>query len=54
LFGSLDSIVDKQYALSKKCHMSVSETNRMAFFEMEIFTKLLLRDLEEENKALNK
>lgn len=54
LFGSLDSILDKQYALAKKCNMPPSETNRMAFFEMEIFTNLLLRDIQAEREALNK
>lgn len=54
MFGSLKNILEQQYALSKKCNITPSESNMYADFEREIFVNLLMKDIEEENKALEK
>lgn len=48
------NILEQQYALAKKCNMSIMDTNSLPDFEREIFTTLLMKDMEEEKKALSK
>lgn len=52
MWGDLKSLLEQQYVLAKKCNIGIPDTNQMAIFEMEIFVNLLMRDLEEEKKAL--
>jgi hypothetical protein len=52
LFGNLQNILEQQYVLSKKCNISISETNMLADWEREVYLNLLMRDIEEERKAL--
>lgn len=54
MWGSLGDLIEQQYVLAKKCNMPISETNAMADFEREIYVNILLKDLEEEKKALDK
>lgn len=54
MFGDLQSIIEQQYVLAKKVGMPLSDTNRMANFEMEIFVNLLMRDIEEERQSMEK
>lgn len=54
LWGSFQDIIEQQYVLAKKCNMPISETNMMADFEREIYINILIKDLEEEKKALEK
>lgn len=54
MWGSLQEIVEQQYALSKKCNIGILETNLMPDFERQIHVNLLMRDLAEEQKALGK
>lgn len=53
MWNSLQAIIEQQYVLAKKCNISISDSNIMADFEREIFVNLLMRDIEEERKALN-
>jgi len=48
------TILEEQYVLAKKCNISPLDSNMLPDFEREIFVKLLMRDMEEEKKALNK
>lgn len=48
---SLDRIIDDQYWLSRRAHISVSESNEMAEFERLFFVSLLLRDIKEERES---
>ena len=52
MWGSLQDIIEQQYALAKKCNMGIIETNMLPDFERQIYVNLLLRDLEEERKSL--
>ena len=52
MFGNLQNILEQQYVLSKKCNISISETNMLADFEREVYLNLLMRDIEEERNAL--
>lgn len=42
---SLNNILEEQYYLSNKSHISVSDSNNMADFEREYFVGLLMKDL---------
>lgn len=52
MWGSFQDLIEQQYVLAKKCNMTVSETNMMADFEREIYINILMKDMEEEKKAL--
>lgn len=54
MWGSFQDLLEQQYVLAKKCNMPVSETNAMADFEREIYVNILIRDMEEEKKAIEK
>jgi len=54
LWGNFQDIIEQQYILAKKCNMPVSETNRMAEFEKDIYVNILIKDLEAEKKAMDK
>ena len=48
---TLDRIIDDQYWLSRRAHISISESNEMAEFERLFFVSLLLRDIKEERES---
>jgi len=48
---TLDGIIDDQYWLSRRAHISISESNEMAEFERLFFVSLLLRDIKEERES---
>jgi len=48
---SYNNIIEEQYWLSRRSHISVSESNEMAEFERSFFVSLLSKDIAEENKA---
>lgn len=54
MWGSLKEIIEQQYALSKRCNISIIDSNMMPDFERQIHVNLLMNDLEEEKKALSK
>jgi len=53
LWGSIRTILEEQYVLAKKCNMSPIDTNMLPDFEREIFVSILMKDMEEERKALS-
>lgn len=52
MWGSLQAIVEEQYALAKKCNISLLESNLLPDFERQIHINLLMKDMEEERKAI--
>lgn len=52
MLGDFKDLIEQQYVLSKKANISISESNMMADFEREIYISLLIKDTEEEKKAL--
>ena len=48
---TLDGIIDDKYWLSRRAHISISESNEMAEFERLFFVSLLLRDIKEERES---
>lgn len=48
------SILEQQYILAKKCNISISDSNLLPDFEREIYISILIKDMEEEKKALDK
>ncbi len=53
MWGTLNSILESQYVLARKLHVSPLESNLMPDFEREIFINLFIKECEEEKKALN-
>jgi hypothetical protein len=53
LFGNLQNILEQQYVLAKKCGISITESNMMANFEMEIYVQMLMNDIQREQDALD-
>jgi hypothetical protein len=54
LWGSFQEIIGEQYVLGRKCGWSVEDTNKMADFERQIYVNLVIKEIEEEKKAMNK
>lgn len=54
MLGDFKSLIEQQYILSKKCGISILESSMMADFEREIYVSLLMKDTQEEMKALEK
>lgn len=54
MWGSLKEIIEQQYALAKKCNISILDSNMMPDFERQINVNLLMRDLQEEREELSK
>jgi hypothetical protein len=48
------NILEEQYVLARKCNISLADSNMLPDFEREIYVRLLMRDMEEEKKALGK
>jgi hypothetical protein len=53
LWGSLKNILEQQYVLSRKCNISPIDSNMLPDFEREVYTSLLMKDMEEERKSLD-
>ena len=45
-------ILEEQYLLARKCHISPLESDQMPGFEREIFVNMVLREIEEEKKSM--
>lgn len=54
LWGSLKAIYEQQYVLARKCHISPLHSDQMPDFEREIFTNILMKEMQEEKEALGK
>ena len=50
---SLKNILEEQYLLSRKCSTSPIESNMMPDFEREIFVNMIIKEVEEEKKAMD-
>jgi len=50
----MESILQEQYLLARKCHISPNESNLMPDFERQIFISLIIKEIEEEKKSMNK
>jgi len=48
---NFEGIIDDQYWLSRRAHISISESNRMAEFERLFFVSLLIKDINEERQS---
>lgn len=46
-----ESIIQEQYMLAKRSHISISESNNMAEFERSFFVDLLVKEALEEAKS---
>jgi hypothetical protein len=51
---SLQSIIEEQYILARKINISLDVSNMLPDFERTIYVNLLMRELEEEERRLNK
>lgn len=54
LWGSFKGIIEEQYLLARKCNISPMESDQMPGFEREIFIGLIMKEIEEESKAMGK
>jgi hypothetical protein len=54
LWGSLRTILEEQFLLSRKCSMSPTESNLLPDFEREVYISLLIKEIEEEKKSMDK
>jgi hypothetical protein len=54
LWGSFKGIIQEQYILARKCNISPLDSDHMVGFEREIFISLIMKEIEEEAKALDK
>jgi len=54
LWGSFKGLIEEQYLLTRKCNISISDSNSMADFERQIFVSLAIKEIEEEKKAMSK
>ena len=54
MWGSFQGIIEEQYLLARKCNISPLDSNMMPGFEREIFVNLIIREMEEEQKAMDK
>lgn len=48
----IDQIVKEQYILSRRANISIIESNLLPDFERQAFLNLVLKELDEEAKAL--
>lgn len=51
---SLKSVIEEQYILARKINISPDVSNLMPDFERQIYINLLIKELQEEEKALKK
>ena len=51
---SYADILEEQYWLSRRGHISVIESNQMAEFERSFFVSLVYRDIKAENDSYDK
>lgn len=49
---TLDSIIEEQFWLSKKCNISILESNQMAEFERLFYVNLLIKNIRDETSSL--
>jgi len=52
--SSLQGIIEEQYILARKINISLDVSNMLPDFERTIYINLLMKELEEEQKRLNK
>lgn len=50
---TLDKIIEEQFWLSKKCNITVTETNNMAEFERSFYVNLLIKNLSDETESIS-
>lgn len=48
---SYQALIEEQYWLSRRGHISISESNQMAEFERSFFVSLVLKDVQAESDA---
>lgn len=51
---SLQNIIEEQYILARKLNISPDVSNLIPEFERSIYIRLLIKELEEEEKAIKK
>ena len=54
MWGDLKTILEEQYLLSRKCSTSPNESNLMADFERQVYVNLIIKEVEEEKKSMDK
>lgn len=48
------NILEEQYWLSRRAHITITESDNMAEFERDFFVRLLQKDIEKETKEYQK
>lgn len=48
------NILEEQYWLSRRSHITITETDNMAEFERDFFVRILQKDIEKETKEYQK
>lgn len=51
---SLQNVIEEQYILARKLNISPDVSNLIPNFERSIYIRLLIKELEEEEKAIKK
>jgi len=54
LWGSFKGIIEEQYILARKCNISPLDSDQMPGFEREIYISLIMKEMQEESKAMGK
>lgn len=53
MWGSLRAILEEQYILARKLHITPLESNLMPDFERTVFVNMLMKEIAEEKKAMD-